>query len=130
MSITVSWLHDRQTCILMTYSRQWTWQDFQAAYKQVDDHFVSVPHRVDLIIDIHQAALPPPNGLSYFRQVSESQHPNLGRIIVIGAPIFIRGIVNILMTLYRGRYLPPDFTFVPTLEDAKKLLVVAQSSSD
>lgn len=128
MTITVSWLDDRQTCILMIYDRQWTWNDFQAAYKQVNQHFSSVPHKVDFIIDIHQAALPPPNGLSYFKQVSENQHANLGRIIVVGAPVFIRGIVNLLTTVYRGRYQPPDFTFVPNLEEARKLIVPAHTS--
>jgi hypothetical protein len=122
MSIVVSWETEKQTTIVITFDRPWTWEEFRKSYDDMDKLFKSVSHEVDLILDITEGGFPPAGAVQEFRRVSEIQHPNLGKIAVVGIPTFFRGMLNILKTVYKGRYEAPDFLFAPSLEEAHKMM--------
>ena len=122
MGITTGWENEQQKTIIITFERPWTWDDFHKAYQGMDELFKSVPHEVDLILDISKGGFPPAGALQEFRRVSEIQHLNLGKIVVVGLPGFFRGMLDILKRIYQGRYHPPDFLFAPTLDKAHELL--------
>lgn len=122
MTVITAWDNEQQTCITITFHRPWSWGEFDEAYADMDKRFKSVPNKVDLILDITDGGLPPGNAMQHFKQVSENQHKNLGKIIVVGLPGFFRGMLNILRSVYRGRYEAPNFFFVATLAKAREQL--------
>ncbi len=129
MTVDVKWDNPEETCILITFDRPWTWAEFDTANGQMNKLFRSVTHRVDLILDITNGGLPPSNAMQRFKQVSENQHVNLGRIVVVGLPGFFRGMLNVIKSVYRGRYEAPDFTFVSTLDKAREQLARPDTAS-
>jgi hypothetical protein len=122
MAVTAGWDNPQQTRIIVTFNRPWTWAEFDTAYAQMDKLFRSVPSKVDLVLDISDGGLPPGNAMQNFKRVSENQHRNLGKIVVVGLPGFFRGILNIIKNVYRGRYESPNYYFAPTLEKARDML--------
>lgn len=122
MTITAEWDTPEQNRIIVTFQRPWTWAEFDAANGRMNTLFRSVTHRVDLILDISDGGLPPSNAMQKFKQVSENQHLNLGRIVVVGLPGFFRGMLNVIRSVYRGRYEAPEYLFVATLDKARDML--------
>lgn len=122
MPITASWNNEEKTIILITFEHPWIWHEFEAAYEQMDAMFKSVSHKTSLILNISNAGFPPPSAIEHFRRVSENRHANLDKIIVVGIPTFFRTMLNILRSVYQGRYTEPSFLFSPTLEKAYELL--------
>ena len=122
MTVTATWENEQHTCVIISFDRPWTWGEFDEAYAEMDKLFKSVPNKVDLILDITNGGLPPGNAMQHFKQVSENQHANLGKIIVVGLPGYFRGILNILRSVYRGRYEAPGYYFVASREKAREML--------
>ena len=122
MTVTAEWDSPEQNRILITFHRPWTWPEFDTANTRMNTLFRSVTHRVDLVLDISDGGLPPSNAMQKFKQVSENQHLNLGRIVVVGLPGFFRGMLNVIRSVYRGRYEAPEYLFVATLEKARDIL--------
>ena len=91
----------------------------------MDGMFNSVSHKTSLILDISKAGFPPPSAIPHFRRVSENQHTNLDKIVVVGIPSFFRSMLSILRSVYQGRYEEPNFVFAPTLEAARQLLTTS-----
>jgi len=122
MAILVDWDDNKQTCIVITFQRPWDWPEFHAAYEKMDALFKGVSHETHLVLNISDGGFPPGGALQEFRRVSEYKHVNLGKIVVVGVPFFFRGMLNVLKSVYQGRYEAPDFLFAASIEKARDLL--------
>jgi len=121
--ITVSWLDDKQSTVLVTYNVEgWSWQDLLQAFKQQRALIESVDQPViDIIVDVRKSNFMPKahSLLGVVKNVSVQRHPRQGKTIVVGANMFILSLANAMNRLIKSQM---DFLFVPTMEDAHKLL--------
>ncbi|MBI5670964.1 MAG: hypothetical protein HZC41_23470 [Chloroflexi bacterium] len=125
MGITVGWGDAACRSLVVTFARPWNWTDFQAAVDQMLVQASSINHRADLILDIRQAGFPPEGAMRRFRDVSETEHPNIDRIIYVAPrPLaqFVKSI-NALMSAAFFGHRAPGFIFVTTPEEAQALVL-------
>ena len=128
MPITIQWDDPEQTAVIITYTRPWTWKDFDAAMEQMLTLFDSVTHKVDVIFDVRNAGFPPPDAISHFKRAAEIQHPNGGLLIYVAPKVlvhFINSVVRILTVAFAGSgtFEAPKFIFTQSLEEAHARLL-------
>jgi hypothetical protein len=119
MNIDVNWDNETKTIIRYLYKNGWNWDDYFAAIKSAGELLDTVDHKVDIIMDFHNANLIPQGAITQVqRAFSHPRHPNIRLTIFVGANAFIRAIEGI------GRKLAPtaakkwDLAFAATLEEA------------
>ena len=121
--ITVSWLDEKQSTVLVTYHVEgWTWQDLLKAFKDQRALIESSDRPVvDIIVDVRKSNFMPKASslLGVIRNVSIQRHPRQGKTIVVGASMFILSVANAMNRLSKAQM---DFLFVPTMDAANKLL--------
>jgi hypothetical protein len=125
MGITVIWDNEDKTAICIVYRQPWTWQDFDAAVKQMLTLLDSMSHKVDIIFDIREGGTPPAGAMLRFKRVATINHPNGGKLIFVSSrflTVLIEGIISVLAKAFSGVWQAPDFSFVSTLEEARRLL--------
>ena len=121
--ITVSWLDDIKSTVLVTYHVEgWTWQDLLQAFKQQRALIDSVDKPViDIIVDVRKSNFMPKahSLLGVIKNVSVQRHPRQGKTIVVGASMFILSVANAMNKMVKSQM---DFLFVPTMDAAITLL--------
>ncbi|HEX2908816.1 MAG TPA: hypothetical protein VHO69_18235 [Phototrophicaceae bacterium] len=124
MGIQVAWGDTAQTHVLITFERPWNWDDFQIAIQQMVALANTINHKTNLILDIRQAGFPPEGAVNHFKKVADVQHPNIDQVVYV-APRLLAGFIksiNQMLAAVLSSYTPPDFVFVPTLEEACALI--------
>lgn len=120
MSINVQWDNEEHTRVRWDFIGAWDWDDFLAAQKASNDLIKSVPHTVDIISDVSQSPHIPPGAMARFRTYRRDDPDNAGRVVLVGASVYIKTIVEI----FRGMF--PNtggkFTFADSLEEARTSL--------
>lgn len=122
MGIQVSW-DDSQT-LLITFQSGWTWDELFAAVEQADKFIVSVPHRVNMMIDIRQAGGLPRDFLSKAGDLLNQgeARANEGEKVVVGANWLIRTAYQGFLSLYGHRVEGRPLQFASSPEEARALL--------
>lgn len=123
MNIDVKWDNEAKTIIRYVYKNGWNWDDYFAAIKAAADLEDTVDHKVDVIMDFHDANMIPQGAVTQVqRAFAYPRHPNIGLTVFVGANAFIRAIEGI------GRKLAPsaakkwDLAFAATLEEAYHII--------
>ncbi len=125
MAIIVNWANEAHNTILVKYERLWTWSDFAAAKRQIDELLNSVDHTVDIISDSHQSGgLPHGNALNVMATSFQSAPNNIGIVVVVGANPFFKSLLQILQTVSMN-HAAHNIHFSKTLEDAQSLINAA-----
>ena len=121
MQIQVGWDDGRQNIVRITMGRGWTWDELQDAIQSADDHIISVPHVVHLLIDIREAGGLPGDWMSRAGQLfaQGEARPNEGQKIIIGAGMLIRAAYQAYAAVY-GQERP--FQFAANLEAAQRMV--------
>lgn len=124
MGINVAWTDATQTVIKLDFQRGWTWDDLYAAIKQADSLIISVPHRVDMIIDISHAGGLPRDFMKVAGDVFDSgeARANEGYKIVVGASGLIQFAYNGFVKVYGHKLQNRPFQFASSLEAAYTML--------
>ena len=123
MSIDVQWHDDTRRAVRLTFHAGWTWQGLEAAITAADALIASVPHRVDLLIDLRQAGRLPGDFMQAAGEVfaSGEARANEGRRIVIGAGPILRAAYGAFLRLNRKAAERP-LIFAGSLSDAQAVL--------
>jgi hypothetical protein len=123
MAIQVQWANPEQTAIHLKMERGWTWDDLYGAIQRSDDLLTSVPHRVDLIIDISAAGGIPRDFMRVAGDVfaSGEARSNEGKKIVVGAGWLIKGAYNTFLKVYGGQLKNRPFLFAATMDEANAM---------
>lgn len=124
MSINVSWENQSKTAVQVTLQRGWSWDELYQAIEQADALITSVPHRVDLIIDISHAGGLPRDFMSAAGDIFEQgeARANEGRKIVVGANMLIRMAYSGFQKVYGHKLKDRPFLFANDLEEAHTIL--------
>lgn len=124
MGIQIKWANPRQTIIQLTLERGWTWDDLYDAIRQADRLITSVPHTVNMVIDIEKAGGLPRDFMKVAGDVfaSGDARPNEGQKIVVGANWLIQTAYSGFQKVYGHKLKDRPFLFAPTLDAAYAML--------
>ena len=124
MTIHVKWANLEKTAIHLELERGWSWDDLYKAIQGADDLLTSVPHKVDLIIDISHAGGIPGDFMRVAGDVfaSGKARSNEGKKIVVGAGWVIKGAYNTFLKVYGSQLKNRPFIFASSMDEAKTML--------
>ena len=120
MSINVQWDNEEHTLVRWDFIGMWDWNDFLAAQKASNDLINSVPHTVNIISDVSRSPHVPPGAIARFRTYRRVDPENAGRVVLVGASIYIKTIVEIFRGMFPNT--GGNFTFANSLEEARSEL--------
>jgi len=101
MPITVRWDNNAKTIIYYHFDSAWTWDEFNAVYKDVYAMLDTVQHKVHAIVDLRTSRLLPRDTLTEMRRLTYEQHENGGITIFITDNALARTFYSILSNVYR-----------------------------
>ncbi len=121
--IQVQWDNEAKTAIYLHLQRGWAWPDLRRAIHTADSLITSVPHTVNLIIDIRDAGGLPRDFMSAANDIfaEGNARPNEGKKIVVGAGALIRAAYSGFLKVYGHQLQGRPFTFAGSLDEARKL---------
>ena len=67
MSVHIEWENEGRTAVLLSFVGRWTWGEFDDALNMLKALVDSVDHPIDLICDVHQMSILPPDVVSRFK---------------------------------------------------------------
>jgi hypothetical protein len=125
MPVQVRWYDEAQTIVLYEIQGNWTWDELYPEYTRAIQMEKSVPHRVDVLIDMRRSGRLPLNVLTHMKRFSDHQPYNIGLSIVITESQFVRALYQAGCKFYSGigRY----FAVAPSPEEALAMIAAARS---
>jgi hypothetical protein len=124
MSITVDWYNPEKTIIQYVLEGKWTWNEFYDVYHKAIAMENAVSHRVDVVVDIRQSAIPPTNVLLNMKYFADHQPPNIGLSLIVSASPLIRSLYDVALKFHRP--IGECFRIVSTPEEAFDLIADAR----
>jgi hypothetical protein len=113
MPATVQWDETHPGTISITYTGNWTWDEFYNANKDAKQLMESVTERVDVVVDMQQGRFPSSGpAIGAARNVFKSWPSNYGTTVIV-AGSFISALVGIFKHV--------DNNFGPTVSSAKSV---------
>lgn len=95
MAVCAYWVNEEQSIVRYEFSGKWTWEEFYPVYKQAIAMEKSVPHRVDVVVDLRNSEVVPANALKHIRRIANAQPDNIGLTILVSTNIFILALYKI-----------------------------------
>lgn len=129
MPISVSWDDEEKTVILLDFSGQWTWTDYDGARVATNATLDTVAHPVAMIVDFHQSQYVPHDILMHARHALDSAHPNLDTFVLVGANTFFQHIYQLLQHAFPLLTARHRVLFASTREDARARLAAYRQQS-
>ena len=108
MGIQVSWFNDEKTILIHHITGRWTIAELRSAATEAWDMMRSVPHTVDVLMDVSTGNTLPSNFIVHGKHIASSRPKNAGTIVIIGGTAFMKALYRIYQKTY-GK-LHPDFT--------------------
>lgn len=96
MGIQLVWEDDDKTILRHIYEGIWTVADFIGAVDESRKLLLEVEHPVDLIIDMREAAGPPPKIMSAYRYADQKVPPNQRLIVMVNPNEYMKTFNNIV----------------------------------
>jgi hypothetical protein len=125
MTVLVDWDQSpnvsARSVIYWIFEETWDWYDFGKADRQAYQMALSVPHRVDSIVDFRRSQRIPRSGaLSYFSGSVTKAPPNRGIVVVVQPPAMVRALESVLRRLYPAS--SAQYVLASTLDEAYALI--------
>ncbi|MAU13155.1 MAG: hypothetical protein CL607_25280 [Anaerolineaceae bacterium] len=125
MAIVTRWDNRDKTAILLEFESEWNWEDLEQALLDADAYIISVPHQVDIIIDVEGSAIPK-DFINAIKQLIQSNgddaRHNEGHRIVVGANKTVRTIYNTAQKTFAKQLDGRELLFAADLRDARAIL--------
>jgi hypothetical protein len=128
MSVSANWYDSKQEIVLYVFEGRWTWDELYATYNQAIVMEKSVPHRVDVVLDMINSKAIPANALLHVKNISNKQPDNLGLTIVVTPNGFVRALYNAGTQFYKG--IAHYFRVVPTMAEGLQMIADDRKARD
>jgi len=116
MSVDVIWADDARTIVRYTFAGMWSWDEFYLALDHALEMENSVPHRVDVIVDLRRSERIPSNALSHMQIIANKQPANLQLSVFITDSLFACALLRVLRPI--SKTVNHHYRIVPDLERA------------
>jgi len=127
MGVSICWDDEEQTIVRYDFEGRWTWEEFYPAYEQAIAMEKSVPHRIDVILDMLNSYNIPLNAITHVRSISKKQPENLGLSVFVTTSAVVLSLYRVGMQFDAG--LSRYFAAASTLEEAYQLISAARESA-
>jgi len=124
MTVRVVWDDEatKQT-LHYIYQGSWTWDEHYQGIKDGLALFDTVPHIVDMIVDMSESPkFPPGNVFSHFRSIGNMYHQRAGHTIILNENAFLRSMFTTFNKIYKPNRVTGKVIFVANLDEARKML--------
>ncbi|QPC84777.1 hypothetical protein G4Y79_10500 [Phototrophicus methaneseepsis] len=125
MAILTQWDNRNKTAILLEFESQWSWSDLEDALQAADELIISVPHQVDIIIDMEGSSIPKDFINAVKKLIAENGNDarnNEGHRIVVGANKAMRTVYNTVQSTFKNQLDGRKLLFASDLTDARAIL--------
>ena len=120
MGIKILWEDRDKTVMRQVYEGRWSVDDFRQVISTTHKLLNGLPHTVDIIMDATLSDGTPSNILAAMRYAEQQVAPNQGRVVVIGADLFMQEMLAVAKRI--APRATGNTTLVDTLEDARVLV--------
>lgn len=117
MAVSIRWSDPRKNSLLLTFTAPWTWEEYEAVSPEIDAAMASVPHVVDLVIDVTLAGELPDDALQRLANSYADPTPNMGQYIFVGASDEFRMLFEAVDRYYTALGGELEYSFVSALDD-------------
>lgn len=123
MGIVTTWDNRDKTTVRMEFESEWTWQDLESAIQATDTYISSVPHQVDVIVDIEGANLPK-DFMSAAKNLLANPQPrsNEGLRVVVGAGSVVKSAYSTIQKMFGEKVEGREVLFAANLPEARGML--------
>lgn len=123
MAIVTTWDNRDKTTVRMEFESEWTWQDLEKAIAATDAFISSVPHQVDVIVDIEGASMPK-DFMNAVKSLLADPKPraNEGHRIVVGAGGVVKSAYSTIQKMFGEKVSGREVMFAATLPEARGML--------
>lgn len=127
MPVRAYWEDETHTLVHYNFEGNWTWDELYPAYYQAIEMEKSVPHRVDVILDMRQSKKIPSNALMHIKNISDKQPPNIGLSVLVSNSAFLASMYRIGVQFYSkiGHY----FFLTTSMEEAYTMIAKARETA-
>lgn len=126
MPITVTWIDDAHTLLMLRYVGAWTWPDYLESKKRLAHMAAQVNHPIDIISYAEPDSLHPPTGMIANLTQGLSMLPaNTNIMVVVKDHLFMNTAASVLPSV---RKLDPRITSVNTLAEAYALIEASRGA--
>lgn len=102
MSVDVNWFDTAKTIVRYDFSGKWTWNEVYAAVDEAIMLENSVPHRVDVLLNLLDSGHIPPNAITHVKTIATTKMPdNVKMAVLITQNRAMQTLFNIGSRLYR-----------------------------
>jgi hypothetical protein len=132
MAINTRWDNRDKTAILLEFETEWSFSDLEQAIQRVDDLLTTVPHMVDVLVDLEGAKIPKDvmnmaklllgGGNSNGGGTGGDARSNEGRRIVVGANSAIRQGYQLIQKMFSNQLKSREILFAEDLTTARAIL--------
>jgi hypothetical protein len=127
MAAQVKWQDDTKKILIFTFEGYWILADFYDVFKQSNTLLDNLDYKVNMIIDIRDSKSLPTGFFSALRTVSKQEHPNAGKVAMVGMNTFTRAFVLAVRQVMRKKPEDQWMQIVASYEDAYKLFAAAET---
>ena len=121
MPLYIAWGNDEQTLLLARFVSPWNANELINMIDEGVQMLTSVSHIVDVIIDFHEATTQiPTQYLPAVWRINEIGRLNRGKMVIVGAPFFIRSLTKFAQEIAADAY--SNLYFAPDMKDAQVIL--------
>ncbi|MCU0466823.1 MAG: hypothetical protein MUF38_19940 [Anaerolineae bacterium] len=86
MGVSIYWENSQHTAIHLKFTAPWTWDEYESASADLIAMADSVPHTVDILINMTDAGELPADAVLRMGEMYTDDLPNLGEYVFMGAP--------------------------------------------
>ncbi|MEO8610043.1 MAG: hypothetical protein ABI690_19270 [Chloroflexota bacterium] len=129
MTITTSWMDSEKTIARYELVGRWTWEEMTVAIKEMYAMLDSVPHAVDIIIDLSQSPSEPPRGmLAHLRTGTMEARVNWNSGVFVGVSPFVRVLINTFRRVEPG--LAKRYAVANTVDEALTIILKRRTEKE
>ncbi|MCC7208997.1 MAG: hypothetical protein IT323_16930 [Anaerolineae bacterium] len=128
MAIGVRWENEEHTLIVWTFPDKWTWEDFYTAKNVSDEMLRSVSYVVSFIGDLTGTSVLPQGAIGTYGRSIRNAPVNIGVIVLVGASIFVRLMVETFNKIIPFGVPGASFLFANTLDEAKAVIALRHTA--
>jgi len=118
MSVHVEWDSEERSIILWSFVGRWTWGEFDDAFKTVRAMLDSINHPVDIICDMRQMSILPPDIVSRFKANYLQKTDRIRFLLMVGMDADLQLFWNTFTDLPYARQLKAYYFETP--EEARQ----------
>ena len=123
MAILTTWDNSSKNTVHVEFESEWSWDDLEAAIDKTDRLIASVPHHVDIIIDVEGSSIPK-DFMNAAKNLLANPEPrdNEGRRIVVGAGKMMRTAYSAVQKTFGEKLVGRELLFADDLTQARAIL--------